>query len=154
MLKNEKGLTLIELLAVVVILGIIAAIAVPSIGKLIDNSKVDAHVANAEQVVSAARLAATSDSSISVGSKFVSLEYLISKGFLEQIQDPDDKNKSYKQGNKSNAAVDTIADTHSYVQLLDGKVIGVNLVGENRSVKATANTGGNLVINKSSVTNN
>lgn len=39
MLRNEKGLTLIELLAVVVILGIIAAIAVPSIGKIIDNSK-------------------------------------------------------------------------------------------------------------------
>ena len=32
LLKNEKGLTLIELLAVIVILGIIAAIAVPSIG--------------------------------------------------------------------------------------------------------------------------
>ncbi len=31
-LKNEKGLTLVELLAVIVILGIIAAIAVPSIG--------------------------------------------------------------------------------------------------------------------------
>ena len=31
-LNNEKGLTLVELLAVIVILGIIAAIAMPSIG--------------------------------------------------------------------------------------------------------------------------
>ena len=38
-LKNEKGLTLVELLAVIVILGIIAAIAVPSIGNIIDNSR-------------------------------------------------------------------------------------------------------------------
>ena len=34
-LNNEKGLTLVELLAVIVILGIIAAIAVPSIGGII-----------------------------------------------------------------------------------------------------------------------
>ncbi len=38
-LNNEKGLTLVELLAVIVILGIIAAIAVPSIGGIIENSE-------------------------------------------------------------------------------------------------------------------
>lgn len=56
-LKNQKGLTLIELLAVIVILGIIAAIAVPSIGAIMDNSKRDAHIANAEMLVNAARMA-------------------------------------------------------------------------------------------------
>ncbi|MFC7783100.1 type II secretion system protein [Rossellomorea sp. GCM10028870] len=61
MLKNERGLTLVELLAVIVILGIIAAIAVPSIGGIINKSKDDAKVAEALQIIDAARLAHAED---------------------------------------------------------------------------------------------
>jgi len=55
-LKDERGLTLVELLVVVVILGIIAAIAVVAIGGIIENSKKDAMVADAKQMVSASKL--------------------------------------------------------------------------------------------------
>ncbi len=54
--KNERGLTLVELLAVVVILAIIAVIAFVMIGKVIDNSKKDAHIANAQQLIASAKL--------------------------------------------------------------------------------------------------
>lgn len=55
-LKNEKGLTLIELLAVIVILAIIAAIAIPAIGNIITNSKYNAAKADALNVLNAAQM--------------------------------------------------------------------------------------------------
>jgi type IV pilus assembly protein PilA len=56
-LKEQKGFTLIELLAVIVILGIIAAIAIPAIGNVISKSKDHAKVAEALQILDAAKLA-------------------------------------------------------------------------------------------------
>ncbi|MHA6251460.1 type II secretion system protein [Oceanobacillus sp. CAU 1775] len=62
--KDERGLTLVELLAVVVILAIVGLIAFVSIGNVIDNSKKDAHIANATQMISAAELYEASGNSI------------------------------------------------------------------------------------------
>ncbi|WML45553.1 type II secretion system protein [Neobacillus sp. PS3-40] len=55
-IKNQRGMTLVELLAVIVILGIISAIAVPSIGGIINKTKKDAKVAEAVQIINAAKL--------------------------------------------------------------------------------------------------
>lgn len=54
--KDQRGLTLVELLAVIVILAIVGLIAFIAIGNVIDNSRQDAHVANAQQIISAAEL--------------------------------------------------------------------------------------------------
>ncbi|WP_077618962.1 competence type IV pilus major pilin ComGC [Bacillus sinesaloumensis] len=84
-LKNQKGLTLIELLAVIVILGIIAAIAVPSIGSLIDNTKKDAHIANAQQMINAAKLAKAQNAKIGNEDTNYTMTELVSAGFLEEM---------------------------------------------------------------------
>lgn len=59
MLKNEKGLTLIELLAVIVILAIVAAIAIPAIGNIVNKSRDKAILAEASNILSGAKIAVT-----------------------------------------------------------------------------------------------
>jgi len=78
-LKNEKGLTLIELLAVIVILAIVAAIAVPSIGNIIENSRVGAIKADAQTALSGAQLYFTDNQN----ETSVTVKKLVTDGFLE-----------------------------------------------------------------------
>ncbi|MBW8350208.1 prepilin-type N-terminal cleavage/methylation domain-containing protein [Bacillus sp. IITD106] len=90
LLKNQRGLTLVELLAVVVILGIISAIAIPSIGGLINNSKKDAHIANAQTMVNAVKLMITADElTFDKDNKAtVTLETLVKDNYLDKVKDP------------------------------------------------------------------
>ena len=78
-LKNEKGLTLIELLAVIVILAIVAAIAVPSIGNIIENSRVGAIKADAQTAMAGAKLYFIDNQDATT----VTVEKLVTDGFLE-----------------------------------------------------------------------
>ena len=51
MLKKKKGFTLVELLAVIVILAIILAIAVPGISGIINNSRRSAFEADVKMII-------------------------------------------------------------------------------------------------------
>lgn len=68
LLKNKRGVTLVELLAVIIIMGIIAAIAVPTIGSLIENQRIKAADAEWANVLEAGRLyyADTDDTSFTL----------------------------------------------------------------------------------------
>ena len=51
-MRNRKGLTLIELLAAIVILGILAVFAIPVIAKLLDNSRNKMYISDAKKFIS------------------------------------------------------------------------------------------------------
>lgn len=98
-MRDERGLTLIELLVVVVILGIIAAIAVVAIGGLIDNSRKDAQVANAKQLVSAAKLYVSSNPIESGKLSYVSStngESSVLVKYIDSLKDPMNGDAVYK----------------------------------------------------------
>lgn len=92
---NKKGFTLIELLAVIVIMGIILAIAIPSVGGILENSKKQSYVKNAQiltntvktEMMSAEHIPATPGHA-----RVYTLEYLKTKGLLDDIKDPDGGN--------------------------------------------------------------
>ena len=99
-MRDERGLTLIELLVVVVILGIIAAIAVVAIGGLIENSRKDAQVSNAKQLISAAKLKASADAAGIKNEQVLTYTATGTEGalnnYIDSLKDPMNSDKDYK----------------------------------------------------------
>lgn len=106
--KDQRGLTLVELLAVVVILAIVAAIAFILIGNVIENSRKDAHVSNAQQLIAAAKLY---DSTVTTISGNVTYDKLQEAKLIGNISDP------WKKTPYSGATVIKEADNKYRVQL-------------------------------------
>lgn len=81
LLKKEKGFTLVELLAVIVILGIIVAIAIPAVGNIIDKAETDANSQEQALIIDAARLYMIQGDGASLP---VTVETLETEGYLEE----------------------------------------------------------------------
>ncbi|WP_203333126.1 prepilin-type N-terminal cleavage/methylation domain-containing protein [Planococcus beigongshangi] len=86
-LKNEKGMTLIELLAVIVIIAIIAAIAIPAISNIIENSRVGAAKSDALSAFAAAELylAENGDAFTAAGVGDITTAELTGGGYLDDL---------------------------------------------------------------------
>ena len=82
LLKDERGLSLVELLAVVVILAIIAGIGVIAIGNVIQNAREDAVVSDIQQAFSAAVLYQSTNSNLNDGTANAVLDFT-----LEDVMD-------------------------------------------------------------------
>ncbi|MEK3798024.1 prepilin-type N-terminal cleavage/methylation domain-containing protein [Peribacillus sp. FSL H8-0477] len=119
---SEQGLTLIELLTVIVILGIIAAIAVPAVGGLIEKARTQSFVSNSYAVKDAATyyLKDQVANDHDVGDQ-ISYKLLVEEGFLDEIKDPD---------------TGTLWTTTngSYVKVEKEKVVSICLYGEKRKL--------------------
>lgn len=83
-MNKEEGFTLVELLAVIVILGIIVAIAIPAVGSVISRAENNANEAEESLVIDAARLYTIENASgFTSDETKVKVEKLVDGGYLE-----------------------------------------------------------------------
>lgn len=84
--KDERGFTLIELIVVIAILGILAAIAVPRVTTSLSNAKANADIANAQIIGQAAERYY-----IETGNTTNIIQDLVDAGYLNKV--PQDQYK-------------------------------------------------------------
>lgn len=97
LLKKEGGFTLVELLAVLVILGLIVAIAIPMIGNVITNAENSAAKSQNELIINAAQLYDLED-----GKNLpVTTNDLIDAGYLENDEKLKGKTVTYDETKKT-----------------------------------------------------
>lgn len=111
--RNQKGLTLIELLAVLVIVGIIAAIAIPAISGTIEKSKKKADTASELMIEEAAlRYVIELENEPATGVTYTQ-EVLVAAGYLtKKIEFNDKKDRTItatKATTTSGWTVDAVA---------------------------------------------
>jgi prepilin-type N-terminal cleavage/methylation domain-containing protein len=91
LLRDNRGMTLVELLAVIVIFGIVSSIAVVAVLQLIEKSKERAFVSDAYALYEAARLydgAEKVEFLPARSSATLTYRQLVEEGMLHPLQDP------------------------------------------------------------------
>ncbi|WP_275416656.1 type II secretion system protein [Fervidibacillus albus] len=110
-MKNEKGMTLVELLAVLVILGIIAAIAVPMVGNIINDSKDKAILADAQMILSGAKLAYANGEGQENGDE-ITFDHTILNNYVDGVTLEDGDQVTYS-GNEWTVTYSKLADINN-----------------------------------------
>lgn len=84
-INNKKAFTLVELLGVLVLLGVIGLITIPTVSTLIKNSKEKALLAQEKIIVDAAKSWAADNSSQlpSTGSVIITIQDLINSNYID-----------------------------------------------------------------------
>ncbi|MFB3165760.1 type II secretion system protein [Neobacillus sp. 179-C4.2 HS] len=119
---NEKGFSLVEVLAVIVILGFIASIGLISISNVIANSKDKTFVNNALTIIHAADL-------------YLNDEKVADKDSLTKITYEDLYNFNYINEFYDPYTGEVLAPSdETYVEVTDGKITKVFLSGKNRNL--------------------
>lgn len=99
-MKN-KGFTLVELLAVITVLGIIGLIAIPTVTSIINSSKEKAKKIQIEEIIRSAKSwAANNTTQLSETDTYhLSVQTLIDEGYIatDDIKDPTNSNKTLNQ---------------------------------------------------------
>lgn len=115
LVKDEEGMTLVELLAVIVILSIVAAIGGVAIAGVIQRSREDGRIADVNMLFEAAQLSEASDSYISTKTNKVASAkdlkdagYATTINFIETAQRPNVQFKMIGGGSTPDKLVLTV----------------------------------------------
>jgi prepilin-type N-terminal cleavage/methylation domain-containing protein len=97
-LKYGKGFTLIELLAVIVVLALVLIIAVPAIGRVIENSRRQAYLNDEKMMEKAAKTYVMKNLTLlpkEIGEKKpILLSDMVKANVIDEIKDPKDKDNN------------------------------------------------------------
>ena len=114
-MKNKKGFTLVELLAVIAILGILATISVVAVERTLNNSKNKATEIQEELINDAARAYAADNLSTCKNGCSVSIQDLINGGYIDDKDGIGDPNTIiYINKNGNNYTVSSSNDIHNF----------------------------------------
>ncbi|HPF83431.1 MAG TPA: type II secretion system protein [Bacilli bacterium] len=98
---KEKGFTLVEILAVIVVLGVVCLVAVPSVNSIISKSKEKAKVVQIKQIVESAKKWASNNYNMLTDDKpyYITVEELMNANYIDSsnVVDPTDKEKEMDQ---------------------------------------------------------